>query len=102
MAFVAMLLIRLYQRWLRRFLPPGVCNMNPSCSEYSLLVFKRHGFVTGLRLTRARLKRCGGDLERPLYVRMSGGAKLALQIICGRHLTAPPEPKKTLRQDSVL
>lgn len=75
--------------------------MNPSCSEYSLIVFQCHGFISGWRLTRARLKRCGGDLERPLYLQMYGGAKLAMQIICRRH-QATPQETKVLRQDPAL
>jgi uncharacterized protein len=50
-------LIRLYQRTLSRLLP-NVCRFTPSCSQYAVEAFQRHGFFRGLRLALARLARC--------------------------------------------
>jgi len=50
-------LIRLYQRTLSRLLPK-VCRFTPSCSQYAVEAFERHGFFRGLRLSLARLVRC--------------------------------------------
>jgi len=37
------------------------CPMYPTCSEYSLLCFKRHGLFIGWLMTCDRLFRCGRD-----------------------------------------
>lgn len=37
------------------------CPMYPSCSEYSLQCFKKHGFFIGWMMTCDRLMRCGHD-----------------------------------------
>ena len=37
------------------------CPMYPSCSEYSLLCFRKHGFLVGWVMTCDRLFRCGRD-----------------------------------------
>jgi putative membrane protein insertion efficiency factor len=61
----AVLLIRLYQRWISRFLPP-MCRFTPSCSEYAAQAIEVHGFWMGLWLGVKRIARCnplcdGGD-----------------------------------------
>lgn len=69
---LAVRLLRLY----RRIRPETVgnrCVFEPSCSRYSELAFRQKPFLSALRLTRKRLKRCrpgaGGtdltDLELP-------------------------------------
>jgi len=37
------------------------CPMHPSCSEYSIQCFKKHGFFFGWMMTCDRLFRCGRD-----------------------------------------
>jgi putative membrane protein insertion efficiency factor len=37
------------------------CTMYPSCSQYSKIAFKKHGFIKGFIMTCDRLLRCGGD-----------------------------------------
>ena len=64
-ARAAIALIRLYQRTLSRVLP-STCRFRPSCSQYAVEAFQRHGFFRGFWLMLARLARChpfhpGGD-----------------------------------------
>lgn len=47
------------------------CPMYPTCSEYSLQSFKKHGFFIGWMMTCDRLFRCGRDelhLSREIMV----------------------------------
>lgn len=37
---------------------PSCCRFTPTCSEYSLIAFRRYGFAKGLRLTVKRILRC--------------------------------------------
>jgi putative membrane protein insertion efficiency factor len=37
---------------------PARCRYQPSCSEYALVAFQRHGFVRGVYLSMMRLSRC--------------------------------------------
>jgi putative membrane protein insertion efficiency factor len=53
----AILLIRSYQILLSPFLIGG-CRHLPTCSDYAIEAFTRHGAWRGLRLTAARLWRC--------------------------------------------
>jgi putative component of membrane protein insertase Oxa1/YidC/SpoIIIJ protein YidD len=39
----------------------GECPMHPSCSEFSVQAFEKHGFFVGWILTCDRLMRCGRD-----------------------------------------
>ena len=59
MKSLAIWLIRLYQAWISPRLPPGICNLEPTCSHYGLEAFRKYGFIRGLRLTYRRLIRCG-------------------------------------------
>ncbi len=54
---LARALIRFYQVALSPLLPPG-CRFVPSCSEYALEAYERHGFLRGSLLTLSRLLRC--------------------------------------------
>lgn len=48
-------------RWYRRRISPMLgnrCVFEPSCSHYSELVFRDHGFIKGMRMTAHRLYRC--------------------------------------------
>lgn len=51
--------VRFYQRRLRG-LHNRECIYRPSCSHYSIAVFEKYGFITGLRYTYLRIKRCNG------------------------------------------
>ncbi|WP_374704052.1 MULTISPECIES: membrane protein insertion efficiency factor YidD [Salimicrobium] len=50
-------LIRFYQKGISPFTPP-TCRFYPTCSEYGLVAFQRHGFVKGLYLTSKRVLKC--------------------------------------------
>lgn len=49
--------VRLYGMAVSPYLPTS-CRYQPTCSNYSLEVLKRHGFVKGWWLTARRLGRC--------------------------------------------
>lgn len=51
------LLIRLYQLTLARFLG-GQCRFHPTCSEYAIAALREWGLLRGLWLTSKRLARC--------------------------------------------
>ncbi|MBI4777314.1 membrane protein insertion efficiency factor YidD [Candidatus Desantisbacteria bacterium] len=36
----------------------GVCNFEPSCSQFSLLSIKKYGIIKGILMTSDRLQRC--------------------------------------------
>lgn len=57
MRHLAIALVRLYQLTLAPF-SRGSCRFTPSCSEYAIQAFERHGFVRGLPLAVRRLARC--------------------------------------------
>jgi putative membrane protein insertion efficiency factor len=48
----------------RRYMSPyigGGCRFTPSCSGYALECIRRHGALSGIRLTWARIGRCRPD-----------------------------------------
>ena len=48
----------------RKYLSPvdgSDCPMYPSCSQYSMACFEKHGFLIGWMMTWDRLYRCGRD-----------------------------------------
>jgi putative membrane protein insertion efficiency factor len=53
--FVA--LIRFYQVSISPLKPP-TCRFTPTCSQYALEAFKKHGLIKGFFLTLWRLLRC--------------------------------------------
>jgi len=57
MVRMAAALIRFYQLALRPLLPPA-CRFVPSCSEYALEAFQRHGAARGCFLAARRILRC--------------------------------------------
>jgi putative membrane protein insertion efficiency factor len=57
MKYLAMGLIRLYQKTLSPILLPA-CRFTPTCSHYSYEAFKRFGFVKGAWLSVKRVSRC--------------------------------------------
>ncbi|WP_390290730.1 membrane protein insertion efficiency factor YidD [Brenneria goodwinii] len=45
----------------RKFAPRCIrdrCRYTPSCSKYTLIAIKRHGFIRGWKIGIARMKRC--------------------------------------------
>ncbi|WP_347860537.1 membrane protein insertion efficiency factor YidD [Salimicrobium sp. PL1-032A] len=49
--------INFYRKGISPFTPP-TCRFYPTCSEYGLLAFKRHGFIRGSFLTGKRILKC--------------------------------------------
>ena len=49
--------IRLYQICVSPWMPPA-CRFTPTCSDYAIQAFKKHGFIKGIGLTIWRLCRC--------------------------------------------
>ena len=50
-------LIRVYQKFISPLKPP-CCRFYPTCSQYSIQAFQKHGIFKGLYLTVNRLLRC--------------------------------------------
>ncbi|PVD49523.1 membrane protein insertion efficiency factor YidD [Terrimonas sp.] len=50
-------LIRLYQVVISPMLGPK-CRFTPTCSQYGIEAFKKHGLIKGLWLTVKRISRC--------------------------------------------
>ncbi|MEO6695245.1 MAG: membrane protein insertion efficiency factor YidD [Ignavibacteria bacterium] len=57
MSYPVILLIKFYQKFISPFFS-GSCRFYPSCSQYSLESFQRHGFFYGLYLSVKRILRC--------------------------------------------
>ena len=57
LAFLLVLPIRFYKRWISPLLPPA-CRFHPTCSVYAMEALQKHGALRGLRLTLWRLLRC--------------------------------------------
>lgn len=57
MRWLALKLIRLYQRFISPLFPP-CCKYYPSCSAYAVGVFQRFGFLRGFILAGWRILRC--------------------------------------------
>jgi len=57
MSRLMILLLRFYKRFISPLLPP-VCRFTPSCSEYAMEAYAKHGFFKGSWLTAWRLLRC--------------------------------------------
>lgn len=54
---MALLAIRVYQRYVSRYLPPH-CRFYPTCSEYAAQAIARYGVARGAWLALLRLLRC--------------------------------------------
>jgi len=52
------ILIRSYQILLAPLLVGGGCRHQPTCSEYAIEAFRRHGVWPGLKLSASRIWRC--------------------------------------------
>ena len=55
--FPFVLLIKFYQLCISPFTPPS-CRFTPTCSQYALEAFRKHGLFKGFYLTVRRLLRC--------------------------------------------
>ncbi|MGN0195334.1 MAG: membrane protein insertion efficiency factor YidD [Candidatus Cryptobacteroides sp.] len=55
--FPFILLIQFYRTCISPFTPPS-CRFTPTCSQYGLEAFRRHGPIKGLYLTARRILRC--------------------------------------------
>ncbi|PTM56906.1 membrane protein insertion efficiency factor YidD [Desmospora activa] len=57
MKFIAIYLIRFYQRFLSPLTPP-TCRFAPTCSQYGLIAISRYGFWKGGWMTAKRIAKC--------------------------------------------
>lgn len=57
MSELMILLVRAYQATLSKMLP-STCRFIPSCSEYSILAYRKCGFFRGTFKTVFRILRC--------------------------------------------
>lgn len=68
-------LVRFYQKYISP-IDGSDCPMYPSCSQYGLTCFHKHGFLLGWMMTVDRLYRCGRDeLQRCATVKVDGHLK---------------------------
>ena len=61
-------LIKVYQ-WVLSPILPNACRFNPTCSEYGIQAFRKHGVLKGFVLTLKRISRChpwGGHGDDPV------------------------------------
>jgi len=57
MKYLALAIIRLYQKTFSRALPPS-CRYDPSCSHYTYEAIQKHGLIKGGWLGLKRIGRC--------------------------------------------
>lgn len=57
MKYIALLLIRLYQKTISRALPPS-CRFTPSCSVYGYQAIEKYGLLKGGWMAVKRISRC--------------------------------------------
>ena len=50
-------ILKIYKRFISPLLPDA-CRFRPTCSEYAMEAFLRHGVIKGMLLTGWRLLRC--------------------------------------------
>jgi putative membrane protein insertion efficiency factor len=66
-------------KFFRRYISPidgSDCPMYPSCSQYSIECFEKHGFFMGWAMTWDRLYRCGRDeLQLSPWIFLNGQQK---------------------------
>ncbi|MBK8550986.1 MAG: membrane protein insertion efficiency factor YidD [Ignavibacteria bacterium] len=62
MSFIAIAIIKIYQRLLSPLLH-GSCRHYPTCSNYGIEAFRVHGFFTGFYLTIKRIIKCNPFFE---------------------------------------
>ena len=57
MKHIFIFLIKLYRRFISPLFPP-TCRFTPTCSQYAIEAFEKHGAIKGLFLTVWRILRC--------------------------------------------
>ncbi|MCR9066441.1 MAG: membrane protein insertion efficiency factor YidD [Cytophagales bacterium] len=57
MRHIAIFIVRLYQAALSPWFPDS-CRFTPTCSDYSVQAFKKHGLFKGFYLTVNRIRKC--------------------------------------------
>lgn len=57
MKYIAKFLISLYRKLISPLFPPR-CKYYPTCSEYALYAYEKHGFIKGTILAVWRILRC--------------------------------------------
>lgn len=57
MKSLALMLLRLYKRWISPVFPPS-CRYVPTCSEYAMEAVERYGAVRGGAIAAWRVMRC--------------------------------------------
>jgi len=68
-------LVRLYREYISP-IDGSDCPMHPSCSQYSIKSFEKHGLLMGWLMTWDRLYRCGRDeVELSPWIRTNGESK---------------------------
>jgi putative membrane protein insertion efficiency factor len=71
------LLLKGYKRFISPFFPPA-CRYTPTCSEYAIEAFRKHGLLLGLFLTVKRVLSCnpgGGSGYDPVPDKLCGEKK---------------------------
>ena len=66
MKYIALGLIRFYQKFISPFTPPS-CRFEPTCSHYGYEAISKHGFLRGGWLTVKRIGRCHPFYNGNLY-----------------------------------
>jgi len=56
-SYLFIVIIKIYQYAISPLLPVG-CRFNPSCSQYGVEAFKKHGLFKGFYLTGKRISKC--------------------------------------------
>jgi putative membrane protein insertion efficiency factor len=57
MKYICVILIKFYRKLISPLKPP-CCRFYPTCSDYAVQAFIKHGFFTGLVLSVYRIMRC--------------------------------------------
>lgn len=57
MKYLLIGIVRLYQLIISPYLPSS-CKFHPTCSQYGIDAFKKHGTIKGIWLTIKRIGRC--------------------------------------------
>ena len=58
MRLVGIALVHAWRQTLGRLTPPNTCKYYPSCSQYALDAFRKHGLVKGAAKASWRVLRC--------------------------------------------
>ena len=59
--FLIFLIRKIWQGKIGRYIKKRkhiVCRFYPSCSEYTILALEKYGFITGIKMSIDRIKRC--------------------------------------------